>query len=148
MIEAEVEKNSVQLSQFIAANVDKVFRAWTDAKWLCQWFAPGDMTVPHAEVDASEGGKYRIEMLNPDNETFITYGEYKQVVKNKKLVFSWGWEGPDRYETEVIVEFEAVDGGTLINLQHLRHRNGDVAANHSSGWVGIFVKLVEKIDSF
>lgn len=42
-----------------------VYRAWVDATLLSQWFAPGPMTAVVSQLDATEGGRFRIEMRGP-----------------------------------------------------------------------------------
>ena len=68
------EKTRLQLRQFIAASREQVFKAWTRPEWISRWFAPGDMTVPLADVDVKVGGRYRIQMQNSEGEVYTTIG--------------------------------------------------------------------------
>jgi hypothetical protein len=49
------------------APVERVYAAWTDAEQMKRWFAPGAMSVPMAESDAREGGRYRVQMSEGGN---------------------------------------------------------------------------------
>lgn len=135
----------VQLRKFIDAKREKVFKAWVDPALLKQWFAPGDMTTPLAETDARSGGAYKFQMKNSKDKTFTTYGTYQEFVPNEKLVFTWGWEGPDRHETLVTVEFVDKDHGTEVILTHERFVDQGSADHHAEGWEGCLANLADRI---
>ncbi len=81
--------NTLVIKRTFPASGERVFSMWTTEELMKQWFCPGkDMTSPVDEVDASEGGSYRIVMQGKDGETCSTSGVYEKVVPNEKLVFS------------------------------------------------------------
>ncbi len=67
---------------------DKVFRCWTEASLLKQWFAPRPWTTPSAELDVRAGGESKITMRSPDGQDFPNSGLYLDVVKNERIVFT------------------------------------------------------------
>lgn len=139
---------SLQIRKFILAPKEKVFSAWTDADHIKRWFAPGTMTVPFASCNPTVGGEYRIKMQNDKNETHITYGTYKEIIPNQKLVFTWSWEGPNRNETLVTVELTERDGGTELTLTHERFIDPAQVDHHAEGWKGCLANLQDRINSF
>jgi len=52
----------LRLTRLIDAPREKVYRAWTDAGLLKQWFAPLPYTTPVAELDVRPGGSAFIVM--------------------------------------------------------------------------------------
>src|SRR5215470_3095829 len=86
---------SITIVRTIAAPIDEVFAAWTDAALLQQWLAPGPCEVHEAEVDARPGGRYRIVVRDPMGGLHVTRGEYREVVPNRRLVQTWIYEGRD-----------------------------------------------------
>jgi len=135
----------LQIKRFFNCPVEKVYSAWTDPEQLRKWHAPGEVKVDSASADLKIGGRYRIEMIiGPDGQTSTTYGEYKEIVSNKRLVYTWGWEGPDRYETIVTVEFNPKDNGTELVLTHERFSDTDGRDKHQYGWNG----CLDKLESF
>ena len=91
-----------------------------------QWFAPADnFSTPLAEVDLRVGGSYRIQMKDPSGETHTVGGEYREIRKSERLVFTWAWEegegcggeieGP-MPETLVTVQFHQNETGDRINI--------------------------------
>src|SRR5262249_51243119 len=83
-------KPSLTLTREYAAPPESVWRAWTDAKALKQWWGPtpGEK-VSVAEVDVRVGGRYRICFGGADGNEHECAGVYKEVTKPKKLVFTW-----------------------------------------------------------
>ena len=86
-------QTSLRMTRLIKARREKVFEAWTRPEIIQQWMGPGPVTVTRVPADAKVGGSYRIEMDNAGTK-YVTFGEYLEVVPNRKLVFTWGWEGP------------------------------------------------------
>lgn len=71
--------NTLAIKRTFPASCERVFRMWTTEELMKQWFCPGkDMTIPVAEVDAREGGSYRIVMQGKDGETCSPSGVYEK----------------------------------------------------------------------
>ena len=63
--------NTLVLKRTFPASCERLFAMWTSAELMMKWFCPSkEMEVPVAEVDAREGGSYRIVMQNKDGETY------------------------------------------------------------------------------
>src|SRR5437016_10179546 len=76
------------LTRLIDAPREKLYRAWTDAELLKQWFAPLPYTTPVAELDVRPGGANLIVMRGPDGQDMPNRGVYLEVVENERLVFT------------------------------------------------------------
>ena len=44
------------ITRILGAPRDKIFRAWTEADLLKQWFAPKPFATSHVELDVRPGG--------------------------------------------------------------------------------------------
>jgi uncharacterized protein YndB with AHSA1/START domain len=96
-----------------------VFRAWTDAKQLAEWWGPKGFTNPVCEADARVGGAIRIHMRAPDGVVYPMTGRYVQIDRPHRLVFATAaldTEGKPMFEILNTVTFTAVAGGTEIAL--------------------------------
>jgi uncharacterized protein YndB with AHSA1/START domain len=103
------------------------------------------MTVPVAEVDAREGGSYRIVMQNQDGETYSPSGVYEKVVPNEKLIFTWKWADSELI-TRVTLEFRAVsDAETELTLTHEGFPETEIRDRHNEGWEGCLSRLAQKL---
>jgi uncharacterized protein YndB with AHSA1/START domain len=138
----------LRLSRIIAAKRERVFQAWITPALMQQWFCPGDMSVPLAEADPRVGGAYKVRMQNSKGEVFTTVGVYREIIPNEKLVFTWGWEGPERHETLVTIELSDRDGGTELVLLHERFADQAAADHHGQGWRGCLENLATRITGF
>lgn len=136
----------LQIKKFILASREKVFAAWTRTEHLQMWFAPGAMTVPFASVDLRVGGKYRIQMKNPDTgKTSTAFGTYTEIVPDRKLVFTWSWEHEESLDSVVTVEFLDKDQGTEVSLTHKRLVTPERVKSHAQGWNGCLDNLAARI---
>ncbi len=136
-----VSDTSLQIVRTVDTDPQTVFDAWTQPELIKKWFAPGDHTVPAAEVDLCVGGRYRITMQQPDGHQDISSGAYKEIVPGQRLVMTWAWEVPDAKQTLLTVEFRAVAGGTEITLTHEDFRDAEQRDLHDEGWHGCLDNL-------
>ncbi len=138
--------NTLVMKRTFPASCERVFAMWTSAEQMMKWFCPGkDMTVPVAEVDAREGGSYRIVMQNKDGETYSPSGIYEKVVQNETLIFSWKWADSETI-TRVTLDFRAVGAAeTELTLTHEGFPESDMRDRHNEGWEGCLSRLSEAL---
>lgn len=140
-----VERPSLTLTRVYAAPPERVWRAWTDAQVLKQWWAtaPGQ-GVSVAELDVRVGGRYRICFGGADGNEHDCAGVYQEVAKPKKLVFTWSWPRttPDRVSLVTIL-FNAKGSGTELVFKHERFFDEAARDSHQRGWTGLLEKLDE-----
>jgi uncharacterized protein YndB with AHSA1/START domain len=132
------------VKKLIKAKRDRVFEAWTTPELMKQWYAPDEMTVPHATSDLRVGGEYRIEMkgkLMGDEASGTVSGKYIRIVPGELLVFTWRWEGDPSPETVVTVELAEASGGTEVTVTHDRFSSAKARNKHEYGWTGCLENL-------
>lgn len=138
---------TVNVSKKIAAPVTKVFDAWLDPSTLAKFMLPmPGMEMPQVENDAQVGGTFTIVMHVGDNKVPHT-GKYLEIDRPKKLAFTW--ESPESlHDSIVTINFtELSDGGTNIELAHVKFIDENRRSNHELGWSNIVSKLNEVIIS-
>jgi uncharacterized protein YndB with AHSA1/START domain len=81
-------EKEMTLTRLINAPRDVVFRAWTDPAQVEKWWGPKDFTNPVCKVDAMPGGEILIHMQAPDKTIYPMDGEFHEIVKPGKLVFT------------------------------------------------------------
>lgn len=137
------EKPSLTITRRFPVAPEKVWRAWTDPQALKQWFGPGGpQPVAIAEVDVRVGGRFRIAFGGPQGDEHLCAGVYREVVPNRKLVFTWTWPRttPER-ESLVTVELRKVAEGTELVFRHEQLFDEKVRDDHLRGWSETMVKL-------
>jgi uncharacterized protein YndB with AHSA1/START domain len=142
-VAAKKEETTLEIKRTFTAPREKVFRAWTEAKQLIQWFAPADdFSTSIAELDVRTGGRYRIQMHSPDGKTHTVMGIYHTVEPPERLAFTWSWESkPEEGETLVTLEFVERGNLTELMMTHELFRNGKVRDSHKEGWAGCLGRL-------
>ena len=139
------EKPFLTLERHYPVAPEKVFRAWTDPEAVTKWWGPGPgEPVSLAELDVRVGGRFRIVVGGPDGKAHECAGEYKEVVPNRKLVFTWSWPNstPERISVVTII-FKAVNDGTQLVFRHEQLFDEKVRDDHKRGWTGTLDKLAE-----
>lgn len=56
------KKKELSFERSYAAPIETVWRAWTDAEMLRQWWGPDRTTIPECEIDLQVGGNLYIVM--------------------------------------------------------------------------------------
>jgi uncharacterized protein YndB with AHSA1/START domain len=134
-------KPSLAMRRNLPASPDRCFRAWTDAEELKRWFSPGANEVVLAETDPRVGGRYRVVMRSPDGEEHEVSGEFREVLANRKLVFTWAWRGTPERQSLVTVEFLPAGDATLVTLTHEEFADDAARDRHHRGWTGSLDRL-------
>jgi uncharacterized protein YndB with AHSA1/START domain len=142
------EKPFLALERRYAVGPEKVWRAWTDPEAIKRWWGPsseGD-TVSLAQLDVRVGGRFRIVFGGPNGNAHEVQGVYKEVVANRKLVFTWTWPNstPERESLVTIVfKASAIGGkaGTQLEFKHEQLFDEAVRDGHKRGWTESLAKL-------
>lgn len=131
-------ENSLRIERRFDATPEEVFDAWTSPEVLRRWWAVHpDGSTPVAEVDLRVGGRYRLMMEQPDGTKHTVGGEYREVNRPNRLVYSWRWEldsGEPGHESVVTVSFNADGERTRLVLEHTELESADSRDRHAQGW--------------
>lgn len=76
------------ITRVIDAPRELVWKAWTDPKYLMQWWGPKGFTTPFCKMDFRVGGKFLCCMRAPDGHEFWNGCEYHEIVPHERIVFS------------------------------------------------------------
>jgi len=132
------------LVRIFDAPVSLVFKAWTDPQHLAQWSAPHGFTLPHSEGEVRPGGAWRCCMRKPDGTELWLGGVYREVVKDRLLVFTHIWDkedGTPGFESVVTVRFEDLGGNTKLTFHQAPFESVASRDGHAGGWNECFERL-------
>lgn len=140
------ERPSLSIVRKYDAAPGKVWRAITEPEMLKKWMAPSDaFKVPVAEADLRVGGRYHITMNAPDGQVHDVSGVYREIVPNKKLVYTWAWKSTPERQSVVTIELRAAGGGTELTLRHEQFFDEEARNHHEQGWNGCLARLEKAV---
>lgn len=140
-------KPSLTINRRFKAPPEKVFAAWTRAENLMQWFGPASAEMKNAQADARVGGRFSAGFTTPDGERHDVSGVYREVVPNRKLVFTWAWRTTPERESLVTLTFKPDGDGTLFTLLHEQFFDQAARDGHERGWTGTMDKLGQFVEA-
>ena len=134
------DDSTLTVSRVIDAKPEEIFEALTNSAIMQKWFFASADAGWSASVknDATEGGHYQIDMHSP-KETYSHEGEYKTIIPNKKIVFTWNSQAVR--DTIVTISLREVTEGAEIILVHEFMPNEEMKQNHEQGWTQILANL-------
>jgi uncharacterized protein YndB with AHSA1/START domain len=144
---AAASPSSLLISRTYPASVERVFKAWTDANQLGQWFAPTDDYTTKASVDLKVGHEYRIAITHKGGNVHTILGTYRLIDPPRKLVYTWRWEGGPTADTLVTVDFAPDGDATKVTITHEQFTNTEDRDKHNEGWNGCLNRLQRTLTS-
>ena len=140
---------SLTIRRVFDADIETVFRAWTDPEILAKWFAPEGVTTSIKKVELETGGEYDFILNAPEGQV-RHHGEYVLIVPPEKLVFTWVLDSDNQActgstsgitDTLVTVDFRRVDNATEIVLTHEQLPDRKACEGHQFGWTACLDSL-------
>jgi uncharacterized protein YndB with AHSA1/START domain len=121
----------------------------TEPAELVKWWGPHGFTTPEVELELSVGGGYRLSMKPPDGEVFHLAGEFLEIDRPHRLVYTFRWEEPtpDDRETVVTLSLDARADGTEVSLSQGFFATEERLDLHRGGWTDSFEKLRQAVAS-
>jgi uncharacterized protein YndB with AHSA1/START domain len=80
----EIERMTI--TRVFDAPRELVWKAWTEAKYIMQWWGPKGFTSPVCKMDFRVGGKLLCCMRSPDGQEGWNAVEYYEIVPYEKIV--------------------------------------------------------------
>ncbi len=140
---------TLKITKIFNTEIENVFEAWTNSEQLAEWYGPIGVRNDVREMDAMEGGVFKITMTNEDGRIHRLHGKYKVVDYLDKIIMTWQWENPDPSgkeppESLVTVNFQMLDQDrTQLMLTHEGLIDEKDKEMHEQGWNQSFRKLEE-----
>lgn len=140
------------LERLVPVRPELLWKAWTEAEHLKQWFCPKPWTVAECELDPVPGGVFRTVMRSPEGQLVPNSpGCFLEVVLHRRLVFTDallpGYRPSGKPFFSVIVTFSPEGDGTRYRAL-ARHVSPESCRKHEEmgfydGWGTALDQLVE-----
>lgn len=148
------------ISRVVDAPRDRVWKSWTEAERLKQWWGPKGFKVHTCKVDLRPGGSFHYGMTMPGGGDMWGRFSYREVEAPKRLVFTDSFSDPQGGVTRhpgaetwplhmlTIVTFEEQAGGKTKVTVHWEPAEGsseierktfdESRGSMNQGWTGTF----------
>ncbi|MGH6672814.1 MAG: SRPBCC family protein [Xanthobacteraceae bacterium] len=141
-------EREVTITRVFDARRALVFRAWTEANHLAQWWGPKGFTNPVCEIDARVGGKLRIHMRAPDGSIYPMKGEIRELISPERLVFTniaLDADGNHLLEGFTTVTFVEEGGKTKMTLHTRAKAVVEYAAAYLQGMEAGWTQSIDRL---
>lgn len=129
---------------------ERVFDAWIDPETVRQWLFTTPETNQDIEIDARVGGSYTITDRR-GGEDYTAVGEYEEIDRPNRLVFTFVMPQFSPDEDRIVVEFEADGDGCVMTftqegLSWPPEQADEYKRDSEEGWVEMFDLLETRIE--
>jgi uncharacterized protein YndB with AHSA1/START domain len=101
-------------SRLVDAPRELVWRMYTEAEHVAQWWGPNGFTNTIHAMDVRPGGAWRLTMHGPDGTDYLNESVYTEVVPPARLVF----DHRSGHRFLMTITFEDREGKTLVTMRH------------------------------
>jgi uncharacterized protein YndB with AHSA1/START domain len=127
---------SLVLKRRLKAPPAQIYQAWTQPEKMTQWWGVmGHPKTPIAETDLRVGGRFKVQFWSQDGQHHSVSGVYREVVPDRRLVFSWAWQSTPERESQVTVDLKPDGDGTNLTLTHEQFFSEQARDDHRVGWL-------------
>jgi len=147
-----IPEKELTLTRILKSPRQAVFNAWVDINQLVKWWGPQGFSNPVCEIDPKPGGKIYIEMKAPDGTVYPMAGEFIEIVKPEKIVFTSGAlnkKGGAIFEAINTVTFEEDGKHTKLTLHAMVTEVSEEAKPYvggmDEGWSQSLLRLEELV---
>ena len=155
------ENNTIRVQREFNAGLELVWKAWTTAELLNQWWGPKPCHIETKTMDFREGGYWHYAMIVPNTGTFWSRVNYITIVEERSFLSKDGFcdehgeMDPAFSQNLWECTFEEVGDKTLVDILYtfdtLAGLEQTIAMNFKNGFTtglqqldGLLAKLSEK----
>ena len=126
-----------------------VYRALTRPEHIKDWYGPRRLSLPVAEMDVRPGGTYHFVNRDAEGDDFAFHGVYREVVPDRRLVYTWVYEGEPDTGALTTAELDEHDGKTKLTTTTVfptpEDRDGYLAEDATEGATESMERLEEVV---
>jgi uncharacterized protein YndB with AHSA1/START domain len=121
-----------------------VWRLWESRDHMIRWWGPEQFTCIELDWELTPGRPWRAMMASKSFNRKVSRmrGTIKEVVKNKRIVFTFRWENESGYDmdTLITVSFAEKDGMTMQSFHQTPFSTVEIRDSHVGGWSSLINK--------
>lgn len=107
---------TIVMTRIMPAPLDAVWDAWTDPAKLPQWWGPRGFTCRTHEINLTEGGQWRFDMIGPDGTVYPNRHQFRRIAPKHSIDYHLDDDGTGDHTFDAEVRFSEVKDGTRVSL--------------------------------
>jgi len=127
---------------------DLVFEAHTSCEHMSHWWGPRRYEISSCEMDFRPGGAWRIVHRGADGEIPAFRGEFREIVRPERIVWTFEWEGVPGHVSVQTATFEEHDGKTTLTATAVFDTKEDRDGMLQSGMEEGAAETYERLDEY
>ena len=141
-------EREIVMTRVFDAPRDLVFEAHTSCEHMSNWWGPRKYEVASCEIDFRQGGAWRIVHRGPDGEEHGFRGEFREIVRPERLVWTFEYEGMPGHVSVETLTLEEHDGKTTLSATSVFDTVEDRDAMIDSGMESGAAETYERLDEY
>ena len=146
------ENKTIHVTREFDADKSLVWKAWTTAELLDQWWAPKPYRAETKSLDFREGGTWLYAMVSPENEKIWCKADYTNINLAKQV--SWldafcdehGKENTEKPRSSWTNVFTENNGITTVNITLQHNSLADIETMMEMGFKEGFTMGLQNLD--
>jgi uncharacterized protein YndB with AHSA1/START domain len=131
---------AVEVKHTYIARPQEVYNAWLDKDLVQQWFGPGLGETKPVQLDAREGGTFRIVQVR-EGQPVGHSGTYLQLQPPGFISFTWSMDDVTGADV-VSVNIKETAAGSLVTVTHeIDEQWKDYADSVRTAWLTMMQKM-------
>ena len=127
-----------------------VFEAHSSCEHMSNWWGPRRYEVSSCEMDFRPGGNWRIVHKGSEGEIPAFRGEFREIVRPERIVWTFEWEGMPGHVSVQTATFEEQDGKTVLTatvvFDSVEDRDGMLQSGMEEGAAETYDRLDEYLE--
>ena len=140
--------HTLVIEREFAAPRELVFKAWTTAAMVKNWWGCNEFPASHMEMDVRPGGAWRGCLKADDGREIWLGGKFIEVVAPERLMFTFVRDaapGIEPVDTQVTVVLTERSGKTLLRMRQEFFASAELRDAHNTGWSTGFDRLAKML---
>ncbi len=141
----------VVMSRVFDAPRDLVFEAHTSCEHMSHWWGPRRYVISECDIDFRPGGAYRIVQRGAEGDEYAFRGEFREIDRPSRIVWTFEWEGMPGHISVQTVTFDEQDGKTTLTAtavyDSVEDRDGTLASGMTEGAAETWDRLAEYVQT-
>jgi uncharacterized protein YndB with AHSA1/START domain len=130
-------EREIVMTRVFDAPRDLVFEAHSSCEHMSNWWGPRAYKFVSCEFDFRPGGTWRIVHGGPDGEEYGFRGEFREIVRPERIVWTFEFEGMPGHVSVETLTLDEHDGKTTLTgtsvFDSVEDRDGMLESGMESG---------------